>query len=366
MIELHGLTKLYDDARVVDDVSLTVDQGEFCVLIGPSGCGKSTTLKMINRLVPLTSGRILLHGEDVAALPAEQLRRRIGYAIQSIGLFPHWTVAQNIAVVPTLLKWPKARIADRVEELLALLRLDADGFRDKYPHELSGGQAQRVGVARALAADPDVMLMDEPFGALDPITREVLQAELARVHHETGKTIVFVTHDMDEALKLATRIAVMNEGRLVQYDRPIELLFSPADDFVRDFLGKADLGLKLLTRRWVHQYVAPAPWADRRASMGSLRDIVATHGHVWLVDGDGRPEGLFGARLWRAEGDPLGELSRIHPDWLATPEMTMKEALSRMVWRRVLALPVVDADGRLSGEVTMAGVMGRQPEGAAA
>ncbi|SOE01669.1 ABC transporter ATP-binding protein [Caenispirillum bisanense] len=366
MIELQGLTKVYGGKTVVDDVSLTVGQGEFCVLIGPSGCGKSTTLKMVNRLVPLTSGRIVLDGEDVTTLPAEQLRRRIGYAIQSIGLFPHWTVAENIAVVPKLLKWPKARIADRVEELLALFQLDAAEFRDKYPHQLSGGQAQRVGVARALAADPSVMLMDEPFGALDPITRDVLQAELARVHRETGKTIIFVTHDMDEALKLATRIAILNEGRLVQYDRPIELMFEPADDFVRDFLGKADLGLKLLTRRWVHQYVAPAPWADRKASMGELRDIVASHGHVWLVDGEGRPEGLFGARLWRADGDPLGELSRVHPDWMATPDMSMKEALSRMVWRRILALPVVDEQGRLSGEVTMAGVMGRQSEGQAA
>lgn len=200
MIELQGLTKIYGGKEVVSDVNMTVDSGEFCVLIGPSGCGKSTTLKMINRLIPLSGGRVILNGEDVTTLPEEQLRRRMGYAIQSIGLFPHWTVAQNIAVVPRLLKWPKNRIDQRVDELMHLFHLDSD-FRSKYPHQLSGGQAQRVGVARALAADPEVLLMDEPFGALDPITRDVLQAEMQRVHQETGKTIIFVTHDMGRSAK---------------------------------------------------------------------------------------------------------------------------------------------------------------------
>lgn len=363
MIELQGLTKTYGGKAVVDDISLTVETGEFCVLIGPSGCGKSTTLKMINRLVPLTSGRIILGDEDVTTLPAEQLRRRMGYAIQSIGLFPHWSVAQNIAVVPRLLKWPKSRIDDRVDELMALFHLDAAEFRGKYPHELSGGQAQRVGVARALAADPEVLLMDEPFGALDPITREALQAEMLRVHAETRKTVVFVTHDMDEALKLASRVAILNSGRLVQYDRPIELMFEPADDFVREFLGRSDLGLKLLTRRWVHQYTADAPWGRKQAPVGELRETVLAHGHVWLIDEDGRPEGLFGARMDGGGrlGEPLGKMTPVKPDWIASADMTMKEALSRMVWFRVLALPVVDEAGRLCGEVTMAGVMGRQP-----
>ncbi|EKV31336.1 L-proline glycine betaine ABC transport system permease protein ProV [Caenispirillum salinarum AK4] len=362
MIELQGLTKTYGGKDVVSDVSMTVDSGEFCVLIGPSGCGKSTTLKMINRLIPLSAGRVILNGEDVTTLPEEQLRRRMGYAIQSIGLFPHWTVAQNIAVVPRLLGWPKSRIDDRVEELMHLFHLDPD-FRAKHPHQLSGGQAQRVGVARALAADPEVLLMDEPFGALDPITREALQAEMQRVHQETGKTVVFVTHDMDEALKLASRFAILNQGRLVQYDRPIELMFEPADDFVQDFLGKSDLGLKLLSRRWVHQYTADAPYAGVRASQGEIIETMRSYGHVWLVDDQGRPEGLFGARLGvaREAQQGLGRLTQVETDWTATPDMTMKEALSRMVWRRVTALPVVDDAGHLAGEVTMDGIMGRQP-----
>lgn len=349
MIELQGLTKTYAGKDAVQDVSLRVESGEFGVLIGPSGCGKSTTLRMINRLIPLTRGRILLGDEDVTELPPEQLRRRIGYAIQSIGLFPHWTVAENIAVVPGLLKWPKARIDARVDELMNLFHLDAGEFRHKYPHQLSGGQAQRVGVARALAADPEVLLMDEPFGAVDPLTREVLQNEMLRVHAQTGKTIVFVTHDMDEALKLASRIAILNAGRLVQYDRPIELLTQPADDFVRDFIGKADLGLKLLSRRWVHQYQQRAPLlGDAPASADE---------HAWQIDGQGRPMYLHGGRL----GAGVTHRTAVNGEWSATPDMPMKEALSRMVWFRVMALPVLDAEGRLIGEVTMRGVMGYQP-----
>ncbi|SDL42764.1 osmoprotectant transport system ATP-binding protein [Modicisalibacter muralis] len=352
MIELEGLTKTYAGKDVVQDVSLRVESGEFGVLIGPSGCGKSTTLRMINRLIPLTRGRIILGDEDVTQLPPEQLRRRIGYAIQSIGLFPHWTVAENIAVVPGLLKWAKSRSDARVDELLNLFHLDAGEFRDKYPHQLSGGQAQRVGVARALAADPEVLLMDEPFGAVDPITREVLQNEMLRVHAQTRKTIVFVTHDMDEALKLASRIAILNAGRLVQYDRPIELLTQPADDFVNDFIGKADLGLKLLSRRWVHQYQRQAPLFDDTTAQSTGNQ------HAWEVDAQRHPIRLHGGRL---DGDGTRQRTEVNAEWVATAEMPMKEALSRMVWFRVMALPVIDAEGRLIGEVTMHGVMGRQP-----
>ncbi|WP_110677091.1 ABC transporter ATP-binding protein [Salinicola sp. RZ23] len=353
MIELQGLTKTYAGKRVVDDVSLTLQSGEFGVLIGPSGCGKSTTLKMINRLIPLSEGRILINGDDVTQLPVEQLRRRIGYAIQSTGLFPHWSVARNVATVPQLLKWPKARIDDRVDELMTLFQLDPAEFRDKYPHQLSGGQAQRVGVARALAADPEVLLMDEPFGAVDPLTRETLQAEMRRVHAKTGKTIVFVTHDMDEALALATRIALLNGGRLVQYERPIEMLVDPADDFVREFIGQADLGLKLLSRRFVHQY-------QHRARLAPETGLERLDEHAWLVDAEGRPSALAGARL-----DDADAITRVKPEWIATPEMSMKEALSRMVWYRVTALPVVDREGRLIAEVGMPGVMGIEGDGGA-
>src|SRR4051812_10740265 len=206
MIEVDDVTKYYGDRRVVDRLSLTVPAGDFCVLLGSSGCGKSTTLKMINRLITADAGQIRIGGEDIATVPAEQLRRRIGYAIQSIGLFPHWTVEDNIATVPHLLKWPRVRRVERVTELLEMFRLEPGTYRGKYPHQLSGGEQQRVGVARALAADPELLLMDEPFAALDPIARAALQDELLRIQRQTRKTIVFVTHDIDEALKLASVI----------------------------------------------------------------------------------------------------------------------------------------------------------------
>jgi osmoprotectant transport system ATP-binding protein len=243
MIELDHLSKRYDGRPVVDDLSLTVPDGAFCVLLGPSGCGKSTTLRMINRLIPFDSGTIRIAGEDIRAVPEEALRRRIGYAIQSIGLFPHWTVEDNIATVPRLLNWPPTRIRDRVTELLELLRLDPEGYRGKYPHQLSGGEQQRIGVARALAADPELLLMDEPFGAVDPITRDALQNEIARVHATTKKTIVFVTHDIEEALRLATVIAILERGRLAQWGAPIDIVEHPASAFVRDFVGGEGSGL---------------------------------------------------------------------------------------------------------------------------
>src|SRR5438132_8623138 len=251
MIEIDNVTKCYGDRRVVDRLALTVPAGNFCVLLGSSGCGKSTTLKMINRLIAADAGQIRIAGEDIATVPAEQLRRRIGYAIQSIGLFPHWTVEDNIATVPHLLKWPRARRGERVTELLEMFRLEPKTYRGKYPHQLSGGEQQRVGVARALAADPELLLMDEPFAAVDPITRDALQAELARIHRETIKTIVFVTHDIEEALRLATMIAIMDHGRIVQLGTPTEILEQPANDFVRDFVGRHGLGLKLLSVRKV-------------------------------------------------------------------------------------------------------------------
>jgi osmoprotectant transport system ATP-binding protein len=261
MIEFEDVGKSFDGAKAVDGLSFSVAAGEFFVLIGPSGCGKSTTLKLINRLEEHTSGHIRFAGEDITEFPVEALRRRIGYAIQSVGLFPHWTVEQNIATVPRLLGWPRARISARVAELLKLLQLGEDSRR-RYPHQLSGGQRQRVGVARALAADPDVLLMDEPFGALDPVTRDALQSEMVRIQRETHKTIVFVTHDMQEALRLASRIAIMNRGRLVQVGSPIALLREPADAFVRAFVGGDDRGIKLLSLETAAERVRPGESAD--------------------------------------------------------------------------------------------------------
>ncbi len=246
MISFRSITKSYDGLTVIRNLDLEIAKGEFCVLIGASGSGKSTILKMINRLVEHTSGEIRFAGAEIRSFRPEIIRRRMGYAIQSVGLFPHWTIEDNIATVPRLLGWDEARIDGRIGELLTLLDMDAARFRKAYPHQLSGGQQQRIGVARALAADPDVLLMDEPFGALDPITRDGLQTEIRRIHAETGKTIVFVTHDMDEALKLATRVVVLDKGEIVQAATPRDLLNAPANAFVRDFLGKDDYGLKLL------------------------------------------------------------------------------------------------------------------------
>ncbi|HVM07110.1 MAG TPA: ATP-binding cassette domain-containing protein [Acidimicrobiales bacterium] len=247
MIRLEAVSKRFPNGHAaVDELSLEVDEGELCVLVGPSGCGKTTTMKMINRLIDPTSGRVLLDGADVAGVDPVALRRRIGYVIQQIGLFPHQTVADNIATVPHLLGWDKKRVAVRVGELLDLVGLPAASFAKRYPSQLSGGERQRVGVARALAADPPVLLMDEPFGAIDPITRSRLQDEFLRLQGEVKKTIVFVTHDVEEAVKLGDRIAVLAEGGvLAQHDTPRRVLADPASPFVADFVG-SDRGIKAL------------------------------------------------------------------------------------------------------------------------
>jgi osmoprotectant transport system ATP-binding protein len=300
MIELDGVSKQYGDLPVVAGVSFTIGKGEFFVVIGPSGSGKSTTLKMINRLVPSSAGLIRLEGQDIRDFKPEQLRRRMGYVFQSIGLFPHWTVERNVATVPELLGWPKAQIQSRVAELLTLLKLDPDGFGRKYPHQLSGGEQQRVGVARALAARPDVLLMDEPFGALDPVTRASLQEEIVRIHGDSGTTIVFVTHDIDEALKLASRIAILEQGRLVQTGTPRELLAAPATDFVRDFVGRDDHGIRLLSVEPVSNRlragkVAPGePIADSASLRQALSQMISRGtDRLGVVDASGRNLGVL-------------------------------------------------------------------------
>lgn len=249
MIEFDQVSKTYaGGVEAVSDLSLEVQEGELLVLLGTSGCGKTTTLKMINRLIEPTSGRILVDGTDIMEVDEIQLRRTIGYAIQHIGLFPHMTVAGNISVVPRLLKWSKERIAERVDELLEMVGLDPDRFRDRYPAQLSGGQKQRIGVARAIAADPKIVLMDEPFGALDPITREQLQEEFLSLQDKLQKTIVFVTHDVFEAVKLADRVALLDAGVLQQLGSPSDIVEQPANDFVDRFLGEHRFQLALLTR----------------------------------------------------------------------------------------------------------------------
>ncbi len=279
MIEFLDVSKAYDGVVAIDSLSLHIKEGEFLVLIGPSGSGKSTALKLINRMLDHDQGRILFDKEEIYSFDVRDLRRRMGYAIQSVGLFPHWSVARNIGTVPHLLGWSPARIAQRVDELLALFDLDPAVFRGRMPHELSGGQQQRVGVARALAADPPVLLMDEPFGALDPVTRSALQLELKRIHQTFGKTIVMVTHDIDEALLLANRIVLLRQGRVEQVATPLELLSNPASDFVLDFVGRTDLGVKRLSLLPLAPYVKPGAQlagAPNIPANANLREAVAT------------------------------------------------------------------------------------------
>ncbi|GAA4219858.1 osmoprotectant transport system ATP-binding protein [Sagittula marina] len=247
MIEIDQLTKRFGETTAVDSVSMTVETGTITVIVGTSGSGKSTLMRMINRLEEPTSGQVRINGEATGTMTPHLLRRRIGYAIQGHGLFPHHTVARNIGAVPRLLGWPKAQIAERVDELLTLFSMAPDAFRDRYPGDLSGGQQQRVGVARALASRPDVMLMDEPFGALDPIIRHRAQEDLARIQRQLGSTIILVTHDMEEAIRLGDRVAVMDKGKLVQYARPSEIIANPASTFVREMLGDEDRPLRQLS-----------------------------------------------------------------------------------------------------------------------
>jgi osmoprotectant transport system ATP-binding protein len=282
-------TKRYAGRRVaaVTDLSLLVPAGEICVLVGPSGGGKTTAMKMVNRLIDITEGDIRIDGRSVKTLNVTELRRGIGYVIQQIGLFPHMSVEDNIATVPKLLGWPRRRIQERVVELLDLVGLDPDGDRRRYPSQLSGGQRQRVGLARAMAADPPLMLMDEPFGAIDPITRERLQDEFLRLHQEVRKTVIFVTHDIDEAIKIGDRIAILREGGvLAQYDTPDRLLAEPADEFVARFVG-ADRGLKRLALRRLDEIELDPPPADgavqapQVTTSTTLRDALS----LMLTDG---------------------------------------------------------------------------------
>ena len=280
MIRFDNVTKVYEGAAkpAVDSLTLEIPDGETVVLIGPSGCGKSTTLRMINRLIEPDSGTVTEDGRDIATLQPEELRRHMGYAIQGVGLFPHWTVAQNVGIVPDLLGWDAVRIADRTRQLLELVGLDPATYATKYPDELSGGEAQRVGVARALAADPPVLLMDEPFGAVDPLTRERLQAEFSEIQARLKKTVVFVTHDIDEAVRLGDRIAIMREGRLVQYDVPERVLAYPADEFVAGFVG-AERALKRLSLATVCDALdppdGPPPYDVTVPASASLRAALA-------------------------------------------------------------------------------------------
>jgi osmoprotectant transport system ATP-binding protein len=276
MIEIDRLTKSFDGVTAVDAVSMTVETGTITVIVGTSGSGKSTLLKMINRLEEPTSGEVRINGEATGAMTPHLLRRRIGYAIQGHGLFPHHRVARNIGAVPRLLGWKRAQISERVDELLTLFSMPPEEFRHRYPGELSGGQQQRVGVARALASRPDLLLMDEPFGALDPIIRHRAQEDLARIQRQLGSTIILVTHDMEEAIRLGHRVAVMDAGRLVQYAPPARIIAHPANDFVAEMLGEVDRPLRLLSLMRVAEVAEPGPAPGEPIDEGaSLREALS-------------------------------------------------------------------------------------------
>ncbi|MCW5252724.1 betaine/proline/choline family ABC transporter ATP-binding protein [Streptomyces sp. SHP 1-2] len=360
-IELEGLTKHYPGSPqpAVDNVSMEIRAGETVILVGPSGCGKSTTLKMINRLIEPSGGRIRINGEDVTDMDPVRLRRQVGYAIQSSGLFPHMTVAQNIALVPRMTGWSKSRTGARVEEMLDLVGLDPAEFHDRYPRQLSGGQQQRVGVARALAADPPVLLMDEPFGAVDPITRDHLQDELIRLQHELHKTIVFVTHDFDEAIKLGDRIAVLRErSHIAQFDTPEAILTNPADDFVSGFVG-AGAALKRLNLTRVRDVGitdCPTVTVDEPLQhiIGRLRD--AGTNEILLLDRRGRPyKWLRRGDLMRAKGS-LARAGTLVSDTV-TRDATLRDALEAVLTDNTGRVAVTGRRGEYTGVVDMETLM---------
>jgi len=355
MIRLEGVTKHYpgQDRPAVQHIDMDIPAGEIVIFVGPSGCGKTTLMKMINRLIEPTSGRIFIQGEDVTRGNPDQLRRRIGYVIQQIGLFPHMTIGDNIATVPKMLGWDKSRIDTRIDELLELVGLDARDFRSRYPKQLSGGQRQRVGVARALAVDPPVMLMDEPFGAIDPITRDRLQNEFLRLQEEIRKTIVFVTHDIDEAIKMGDRIAILREGaRIAQYDTPEHILSAPADDFVADFVG-AGASLKRLNLSRVRD-VELTDWptvaigTDRAEVRAVLRE--SAMGSVLILDSERRPVRWVTARDIDRDDVPL-EQTGLEPEAIVEPQSTLQDVLNLMLDSSHGAALVVDGAGAYLGAV---------------
>ena len=375
VVEFDHVTKRYDAPTgkdkgkptpgAVNDLSMHVPAGKICVLVGPSGCGKTTSLKMVNRLIEPTSGRILIDGVDAGTRELTDLRRSIGYVIQQIGLFPHQTIGENVATVPRLLGWPKERLKERSEELLAIVGLDPAKYRDRFPSQLSGGERQRVGVARALAADPPIMLMDEPFGAVDPIVRDRLQNEFLRLQETIAKTILFVTHDIDEAIKMGDLVAVFQTGGiLAQFGSPLDILAAPASEFVARFVGQ-DRGLKRLSLLRVSDVpLQPAVTArpGDSAEDARRRALDDPQRYLLVIDESNRPLG------WVGHGD-------IPADGTITPSManpvsptvnkrtTLKDALSMMLDADVQTGIVVDRNGAVQGLLTVAAVAAKMREG---
>lgn len=356
IIRFDRVSKAFPDGtKAVDNVSLEIYEGECVTFVGPSGCGKTTTVKLLNRLIEPTHGNIYLNGKDTAELDVITLRRSIGYVIQDVGLFPHMTVAQNISLVPRLIGWPAADRETRTDELLNLVGLEPSAFRNRYPHQLSGGQKQRVGVARGLAADPPVILMDEPFGALDPITRAQLQDEFLRLRSRLKKTILFVTHDIDEAIKLGDRIAVMRNGRIIQFDPPTRILKEPADPFVKDLIGK-ECGMKLMKLSKISDIMEPAlnPITETSRLLEARRLMEEEGSDLLLVVDD--QESFQGVirfeQLMNKDERNVGDImDRTIPTVRMDAEI--RAILEMMLKGKRLWLPVVDREKRLKGIVTM-------------
>jgi len=359
MIKLENLTKTFSQKngtlmKAVDNVSLEVPAGEMCVLLGPSGCGKTTTLKMINRLIPATSGRILINGEDTSTQDTTTLRRNIGYVIQQIGLFPNMTIEENITVVPRMLGWDKKQCRERATELMSMVALDPTKFLHRYPREMSGGQQQRIGVIRALAADPPVLLMDEPFGAVDPINRKVIQNEFLDMQRQLKKTVMLVSHDIDEALKLGDRIAVFGQGKIVQCASPDELLATPANDFVGSFVGQ-DRTLKRLLLVQAGDVTDQQPTITVKRST-PLMDAFSTMDDndmrsITVVDDDGKPLGFVKRREARSAS---GRCEDILHTFRVTgkAEENLRVVLSKLYEHNTVWMPIVDEEGRYSGEIS--------------
>ena len=355
-LEFRAATKRYPGSATpaVDQLSLEVPAGEICVLVGPSGCGKTTAMRMVNRMIDITEGDILLGGRSVRDRKPEDLRRNIGYVIQQIGLFPHRTIGENVATVPSLLGWDKARTAARVEELLELIGLEAE-MRDRYPSQLSGGQRQRVGVARALAVDPPVMLMDEPFGAIDPINRERLQNEFLRLQAKLSKTIVFVTHDIDEAIKMGDKIAVLRKGgHLAQYAAPAEMLTHPADEFVEQFVG-ADRSLKRLALQRVRDVdlwkVATARPGDNVRQLRTAMEDTDIPDMAMRLDKAGRPVAWLRER--DLQGDTVGDSGGTEAKPILDLDDILRDALGDLLSLETRYAAVHDAQGRMAGVLSI-------------
>ncbi len=354
MIEFRGVSKYYGDFRALDNISFTVEEGKVCVLIGPSGCGKSTTLRLINRMIEPSAGEILVDGKNVRSVRSERLRRGVGYVIQNVGLLPHMTVEQNVSIVPRLLGWDDRKMHERSDELLDLVGLAPEQYREKFPHQLSGGEAQRIGVARALAANPPILLMDEPFGAVDPLNREALQGEFTSIQRKLRKTVVFVTHDLDEAIRVADSVVLMQAGSIVQQDTPERLLAYPKNQFVRDFVG-SDRALKRLSRFIVHDHMHTPSMLRARQRL-SKEDIETRmeERYFWVVDENGYLRGWTDLKESVPEEEVRVYMTQIKPIEVGINEFaSMRDALSRMMGQGIKEVPVLDNRWRMVGAITL-------------